>query len=279
MHTISAFQSRRLGLLLAVTAFFVPGLSAPAQQPAAKDTLIFTNGDQLQGTLEKAEGDSITFKSDMAGEITVKLSAIKELRSASDYAVLLKSAKPTRVPAVLGKVEVEEGKLTVARPQQPIATIPSDQLGYHGAAPDSQKAIVNDHAPFEHSNGAVTAGATLVRATQNGTTLTAAATLVRLAPGVPYLPAHSRSTIDISESYGKLTTPIIPQTVPPSPPSSVKTNIFHADAEYDRYFSPRLYALADLAFDHNFAQGLQLQQHLRRRRRKRRKRRRKKRMR
>jgi hypothetical protein len=39
-----------------------------------------------------------------------------------------------------------------------------------------------------------------------------------------------------------------------------KTSIFHSDAERDEYFSPRGYALAQLAFDHNFAQGLQLAQ-------------------
>ena len=38
------------------------------------------------------------------------------------------------------------------------------------------------------------------------------------------------------------------------------TSIFHADAERDQYFSPRLYALADVTFDHNYGQGLQLQQ-------------------
>ncbi len=53
---------------------------------------------------------------------------------------------------------------------------------------------------------------------------------------------------------------MIPQTTPPSPDAVAKTDIFHADAEYDHYFSPRLYALADTAFDHNFSQGLQLQQ-------------------
>ncbi len=38
------------------------------------------------------------------------------------------------------------------------------------------------------------------------------------------------------------------------------TSIFHADAERDQYFSPRVYALGDVSFDHNFSQGLQLQQ-------------------
>jgi hypothetical protein len=37
-------------------------------------------------------------------------------------------------------------------------------------------------------------------------------------------------------------------------------SIFHADAERDEYFSPRMFALADTSFDHNYGQGLQLQQ-------------------
>ena len=61
--------------------------------------------------------------------------------------------------------------------------------------------------------------------------------------------------MNVLESYGKLTTPD-----PPFPDSEVKTNIFHADAEHDRYFSPRVYALVGASFDHNFSQGLNFQQ-------------------
>ncbi|HZY74065.1 MAG TPA: DUF481 domain-containing protein, partial [Edaphobacter sp.] len=79
-------------------------------------------------------------------------------------------------------------------------------------------------------------------------------------PTVSYLPPKSRTTFNLLESYGKLTQPVIPQTTPPSPPSEAKTSIFHADAEHDIYFTPRFYALGDLSYDHNFAQGLNLQQ-------------------
>ena len=224
-----------------------------------EDVLVFTNGDQLQGTFEKAVGDSITFKSDMAGEITVPLAKIKELRSASNFAVLRKDQKITKVPAILGAVAIEDGKLSITRSQQQVETIPTGDLAYVVSAPDYAHAIEKTNAPFANWNGSITGGATLVRATQKGTTLTVAASLVRLSPGVPYLPAHSRSTVNVSESYGTFTSPSIPQTVPPTA-TTIKTNIFHADAEHDHYFSPRLYALADLAFDHNFSQGLQLQQ-------------------
>jgi hypothetical protein len=39
-----------------------------------------------------------------------------------------------------------------------------------------------------------------------------------------------------------------------------KSALYHAEAERDEYFSPRFYGLGQIAFDHNFAQNLDLQQ-------------------
>ena len=61
---------------------------------------------------------------------------------------------------------------------------------------------------------------------------------------------RSRTSLDFSNSYGKLTQPGQPDA---------KTNIYHADAEQDEYLSERLYALGHVSFDHSFAQGLDLQ--------------------
>ena len=41
---------------------------------------------------------------------------------------------------------------------------------------------------------------------------------------------------------------------------TVKTNIVHGGLEEDEYFSPRFYLLQQVMFDHNFSQGLDLQQ-------------------
>ena len=72
-------------------------LSAHAQTAVPKkpapDVLIFNNGDQLTGKLQRATGGSVVFKSDMAGEVTVSLDKIKELRSDGGFAVLLKQEK------------------------------------------------------------------------------------------------------------------------------------------------------------------------------------------
>ncbi len=75
-----------------------------------------------------------------------------------------------------------------------------------------------------------------------------------------YLPNRNRTSVNISESYGTNRSPVIPPTIPPSPAVVVQSSIFHADSERDQYFTQRFYALGDVSFDHNFAQGLQLQQ-------------------
>jgi hypothetical protein len=57
--------------------------------------------------------------------------------------------------------------------------------------------------------------------------------------------------MEFSGSFGKITQPGT---------TTVKSAIYHADAERDEYFSPRVYALGQTAFDHNFSQDLDLQQ-------------------
>ncbi len=248
-------------LLFATFSVVLPARRAAAQDAAPKqDLLVFTNGDQLSGTLVRAVDDTITFKSEMAGEITIPLAKIKELRTAGQFAVLRKDQPATKVRARTGTVEISDGKLSVSRSGDQVETVPSEQLAFVIDEPSYTKAFDNKGSFLSGWNGSVTGGATLVRSTQNGTTLSASAALVRERPGVSFLPPHNRILFNLSEAYGKLTTPVIPATTPPTPDTTAKTDIFHADGEFDRYFSPRLYALADTSFDHNFSQGLQLQQ-------------------
>jgi hypothetical protein len=126
-----------------------------------------------------------------------------------------------------------------------------------------------NHAPgfFSGWNGAATAGATLITAAENQYTVTAALGLVRVVPTVSWLNPRNRTSTDFTGSFGKISQPgyYVP-AVPPAttatfvPPVSTKSSILHFDAERDQYFSPRLYALVQTAFDHNYAQDLQLQQ-------------------
>jgi hypothetical protein len=100
-------------------------------------------------------------------------------------------------------------------------------------------------------NGAIAAGASLVEATQKSITFTASIGLIRTVPTEDWLDPRNRTTVDFSTSYGQVTQPGTP---------TVKTSIYHADAERDEYFTGRVYGFGQLAYDHNFSQGLDLQQ-------------------
>jgi hypothetical protein len=247
-------------LLLALS--FAP-LTAQAQTPPPKpppDVLIFTNGDRLTGSLERGVGNSVVFKSDMAGELTIPLAKIKELHSSGNFAVLPKGVPVDRKMVTPGAVAYSDGKLAVSVPNAPPRTLPPDQIAFIIDQPTYEKELDLHPRPFYGWNGAITGGATLVRATDYGETFTAGVALVRAIPTVPFLPARNRTSFNLLETYGKLTSPVIPQTTPPPPAAVTLTSIFHTDAERDEYFSPRFFALAQTAFDHNYSQGLNLQQ-------------------
>ena len=72
-----------------------PGLPAQTKPDAKQepDVLIFTDDEKLIGHLVRSTGASVTFKSDMAGEITVEWSKIRELRTRQPFAVVQKNVK------------------------------------------------------------------------------------------------------------------------------------------------------------------------------------------
>jgi hypothetical protein len=238
-----------------------PAKAAPPAAAAkpAPDVIVFTNGDQLTGTLIRGTGGNIVFKSDMAGEITVSMDKVKELRSSGSFALLRKDVPVTRTSVQPGTIIFADGNITVANPAGAPEVVPAKQMSYLIDQATYDRDLERRPGPFFGWNGHITGGATLVRSTTDGNTYNAGITLVRAIPTVPFLPARNRTTFDLQETYGKQTSPTIPQTVPPSPNVVVKTSIFHADAERDEYFSPKAYGLAQTSFDHNYAQGLNLQ--------------------
>lgn len=253
-------QTPKLLFLVLLVLCLQSGAQTPAPPPTKPDVLIFTNGDKLTGKLERAAGGDVVFNSDMAGELTIPFSKVKELHSGSEF-VALHKGPPTRLrPAGTGAVAFANNTVTLTKGTEPAQTLPAADLGYLIDVPTYARAIDRRAGPLEGWNGAATAGLTLVRSTETATTFTGAVNFVRTVPIVAYLPNRNRTTLNVSESYGTNRSAVIPQTTPPSPPVVVQTSIFHADSERDQYFSQRLYALADLSFDHNFSQGLQLQQ-------------------
>ena len=247
-----------LGVTLGFT-FALPGhaQSAPAKSAApAPDVIIFTNGDQLTGKLLREVAGSVTFHSDIAGDVTVTWDKIKSIHSSQQFAVIQQGQHVTRKTA---DADVAQGVVQVQDDQVKVATgtgaatkdIPVKNAQYMIDEATYGKEVRRSPGFLYGWTGAITAGATTVEATQNSRAFNGAVALVRTIPTVNWLDPRNQSIFDFTGAYGTVTQP---GTV------GTKTNIIHFNAEHDWYISPRFYFLVDSSFDHNYSQGLDLQQ-------------------
>jgi Protein of unknown function, DUF481 len=230
--------------------------AAPAAAaPPAPDVIVFTNGDQLTGKLLREVNGSVTFHSDIAGDVTVTWDKIKSIHSGQQFAVVEQGQHVTRktdnATIAHGAIQVEDNEVKVAPTGGTPKDIPVKNTQYVIDQATFDKEVRGRPGFFSGWNGAVTAGAALVEATQNSRNFTGSAALVRAIPSVTWLDPRERTLFDFSGAYGSITQP---GTV------GTKTNIIHFDAEHDWYVSPRFYFLVDAAFDHNYSQGMSLQQ-------------------
>ena len=243
-------------------------LSAQDKEP---DVLVLSNGDTLHGKFVNEIGGKVTFHSDPLGDVILEWSKIKELHTGGSFAVIDKNVKirgkksATSIPT--GTIEVSNQSLTLH----------TDSVAAPAPVPVADAAFIMDKATLDkqlfHSpgfltgwNGAATAAAAIVTATQNQYTFSGGVGMVRVVPTASWLNPRDRTSFDFTGSYGKITQPsfTIPATgtTPPIFVAAVvtKSALYHADAERDEYFSPRFFVLGQTAFDHNFAQDLDLQQ-------------------
>ncbi|HEY3454092.1 MAG TPA: DUF481 domain-containing protein [Bryobacteraceae bacterium] len=226
-----------------------------AQTPGP-DVLIFNDGEKLIGHLVGSTGNSVTFKSDMAGEITVDWAKVKELHSSAKFAVAEKGVvfgrhdDPTKVPQ--GTVAVVDQKIQItpatgAAPQAiPVANtqnvIPQDSF---------LRAFQKPRLT-QYWKGSASFGAALVAATQNSRSFSSAVSLVRTVPNESWISPRYRTTVEFNSAYGQVTQP--------NPRTTVKTDIIHAGVEQDEYLSRSVFAFGAAAWDHSLSQGLDLQQ-------------------
>lgn len=225
--------------------------SSPKPSP---DVLLFKNGEKLVGQLESATGSTVTFKSEMAGLVTVEWSKVQELETSDTFAVVPKGVALRRANE---SSSVPRGALTVRNDQLEIA----GKEGTPQRMPVADVSNVVNAAAFDKAfrrqsffsdwKGGATLGISLTEATQKNQTVSSALNLVRSIPAENWLDLRSRTTVEFAQAYGKLTQPNVP---------SVKTDLIHAGVEQDWYLNPRVFAFARAVFDHSFSQGLDLQQ-------------------
>jgi hypothetical protein len=242
----------------------------PDKKPAAPDVLVLSDGDTLHGKFVNEIGGKVTFHTDSLGDVTLGWDKIKELHTTEKFGVLQQTAntkgKHAAASIPSGTIDVSDGKVTVNAEGAP-ATLPVAKAQYVMDESVLRRQVFTAPRFFAAWNGAATAGATIVSSTTDQYTFSGALNMVRAIPVVPWLNPRNKTLFAFNESYGKITQPAY--SYPATPPATgsvvvpavvTKSSITHAAAERDEYFSPRVYVLAQVAFDHNYAQELQLQQ-------------------
>jgi len=221
---------------------------------SAPDVLVLSNGDTLHGKFVNEVGGKVNFHSDPLGDISVSWDKVKELHTAQKVAVMDKTVKlhgkdrEKQIPT--GTVDVAGESVTVHTEPSP-ASIPVKNAEYMVDRPTLDKQLFHEPGFLTGWNGAATAGATVVKSTQNQFTVSGGLVLTRAVPTVAWLNPRNRTSAGFTGSYGKISEPGNP---------TLKSAIVHVEGERDQYFSSRVFALGQVAFDHNFAQDLELQQ-------------------
>jgi Protein of unknown function, DUF481 len=265
---MSARCRGRIGLCvlaLALPAVCQPPAGKPGVAQHRSDVIRFTNGDVLTGRLVRVIDGRITFDSTMVGEITVPWSKVETLDSDQPFAVmdkdqqLAKKTAAARIP--VGPLHVEDGTIDLVTASGEKKTFPTNKTQYVVNAPVLHREIARRADLFYGWTGNINLGATLVQGTNTSQTYTGELALLRTLPTVTWLPAVSKTSLNLSGTYGLLTQPeIVSNGAIVQAPSELKTNILHGDTEYDRYLSKRFFWLAAASADHNFGSGLNLQQ-------------------
>src|SRR5215469_10442765 len=188
------FPARWMRLLVLLTSIWQVGflftVRAAAQSPASKpqpDVLILMDDERLVGHLVGASGTAVTFKSDLLGNVTVDWSKVKELHTQGPYTVLSKDLKlrthmdTSSIPQ--GVLEATDKTITVTPSGAAPKTVPVSEADKVLEEATFQEEVEPPHIGFRHGwAGTITAGASLVEATQQSTSFTGAVSLVRAIP-------------------------------------------------------------------------------------------------
>jgi hypothetical protein len=223
---------------------------------AQPDVLTFANGEKLIGHLVRSNGANVTFKSDSLGEVNVPWSKIKELTASEKFAVVDKGVKLNRrsdtSKVAQGTVTMADQVITVTPATGEAQKIPVANAAHLIDQPTFEKDVLHNPGLTEAWNGAMTLGVTIVEATQQSRTFSGGIHLQRAIPTENWLDARNRTSLNFNAAEGTLTQPNTP---------TIRTAIYHGDIERDAYFTDsHLFAFGQAAWDHNYSQGLDLQQ-------------------
>jgi Protein of unknown function, DUF481 len=201
------------------------------------DQVTLKNGDRLTGTIVKSDGTVLVLHTDAAGDITIQLATIQEIKTDAQLHVTLKSGK-----TAVGPVTTTDGKIEIA----------TKTGGNVEASKDDVKIIRNDaeqlaydkslHPGLTHGwTGGANVGFSIARGNSETDNLALGLNAVH-----PTLNDKIMIYLNSIDTQNSLVTP------------STVANLIQAGIRYDRNLNPRLFAFGAADFMSNALQFLDL---------------------
>jgi putative salt-induced outer membrane protein YdiY len=212
------------------------------------DVLRLKNGDVIHGTWERVMGGNLLFKSDLGGEITVDVSKIKSLETATPAVALLPKGSTLK-----GKLEVTpQGKWRLV-PNAPATTRPAEH--FLAAYPEKNFAKLERtvHAkPWQEWNGAANLGYGMITGDTQSRSFAANVNATRLQPNIPGLPVKWRSNFFLTALFSHAKSS--------SSAAEISSNTFSGGLRQDRLFGTKNFVFVLGQYDYIQPQGIKLRQ-------------------
>lgn len=230
---------KQLGLVMVATMLLPPA--------AWGGTVIFKNGDSLQGELVRVEKKAMTFRSEVAGRITLPLEKIDSFDSEQSVAVMLrlggvKKGRARIRPDGSWEVGEEENKKTMA-PEEVVSVL-SEAL-YQETHPQRRVRL------WQNWKGGLSLGYGLVQGTTDASTVTAAVSGTRKVPDIAGIPERVRTGYNLN---------MILASTAQQDGLRITTETASTGLRQDYLFSGRGFLFWTVGFDHNEALNLKLRQ-------------------
>lgn len=218
--------------LAGVLLFFAAAFAASA------DTIVMKNGDHLTGTIVKSDGKEVTLKTDYAGEVSLELSAIKQITTDQPIYAVTADKK-----TVSGKVSTEGDALVIAAANAAPVNVPIANITVLRNAEEQAAWEHNQHPGLlENWAGGADVGFALARGNTHTTNLSLAFTAARATP-------NDKLTAYLTSIYASSGGPS---------GAGVTANDIRGGTRFDRNIVPKIFAFVSGDFEYNETQDLDL---------------------
>ncbi len=204
------------------------------------DQVTLKNGDRLTGTVVKSDGKSLVLHTDGAGDVTISLAAIVDIKTDQELHVTLKGGK-----TAVGPVSTKDGKLEIAGKTGGTVEAAKEDVTLIRNDAEQKAYDMSLHPGLRHGwTGGANVGFSIARGnseTEN----------VAVAFNAVHASLNDKITLYASSLYTKNDLPA---------PASVGANLALGGLRYDRNLNPLLFAFGAADFSSNALQYLDLRQ-------------------